>query len=164
MNKTALVKHSVRIAGHATSVSLEPAFWQALCDIAARRGIPVNALLTEIDAARGGNLSSAVRLFVLECCRRGELTPRPRVVIYTSIADPPGRRTGRSNPALRDRRARPIPGMRRRAQFVELLGRRALRDLALGAHRAFTALSDTRIRRGSRTRGEHRSFQRVFSG
>ena len=38
MNKAALVKHSVRIAGHATSVSLEPAFWQAMRDIAARRG------------------------------------------------------------------------------------------------------------------------------
>ena len=46
MNKAALVKHSVRIAGHPTSISLEPAFWQALCEIAARRAIPVNALLT----------------------------------------------------------------------------------------------------------------------
>lgn len=73
MDKAAPVKHSVRIAGHATSVSLEPAFWRALCEIAARRGIPVDALLTAIDAERGGNLSSAIRLFVLECCRRGEL-------------------------------------------------------------------------------------------
>ena len=76
MNKTALVKHSVRIAGHATSVSLEPAFWQALCEIAAQRGTPVDTLLTEIDAVRGSNLSSAIRLFVLESCRRGELPPR----------------------------------------------------------------------------------------
>ena len=75
MNEGVLVKHSVRIAGHATSISLEPAFWQALCDIAARRRIPVSALLTEIDAGRGGNLSSAIRLFVLESCRRGELVP-----------------------------------------------------------------------------------------
>ena len=75
MSKAALVKHSVRIAGHPTSVSLEPAFWQALCDIAARRRIPVSALLTEIDAGRSGNLSSAIRLFVLESCRRGELVP-----------------------------------------------------------------------------------------
>jgi predicted DNA-binding ribbon-helix-helix protein len=74
-NKAALVKHSVRIAGHATSVSLEPAFWQALCEIAARREIPLNALLTEIDAERHGNLSSAIRLFVLDSCRRGELAP-----------------------------------------------------------------------------------------
>ena len=76
MSQAALVKHSVRIAGHATSVSLEPAFWRALCEIAARRGVPVNALLTEIDAERCGNLSSAIRLFVLESCRRGELPPR----------------------------------------------------------------------------------------
>ncbi|MGE0258960.1 MAG: ribbon-helix-helix domain-containing protein, partial [Alphaproteobacteria bacterium] len=71
----ALVKHSVRIAGHATSVSLEPAFWQALRAIAARRKMPVTALRTEIDAERSGNLSSAIRLFVLESCRRGEYPP-----------------------------------------------------------------------------------------
>jgi len=76
MNGAAPIKRSVRIAGHATSISLEPAFWQALCEIAAQRGISVNALLTEIDAVRGGNLSSAIRLFVLESCRRGELPPR----------------------------------------------------------------------------------------
>ena len=76
MNEAAPVKRSVRIAGHATSISLEPPFWQALCEIAAQRGISVNALLTEIDAVRGGNLSSAIRLFVLESCRRGELPPR----------------------------------------------------------------------------------------
>ena len=73
MMKASLVKHSVRIAGHPTSVSLEAAFWQALCEIAARRNLSVNALLSTIDAERNGNLSSAVRLFVLECCRRGEL-------------------------------------------------------------------------------------------
>jgi predicted DNA-binding ribbon-helix-helix protein len=71
--KNIMVKHSVRIAGHATSVSLEPAFWEALGEIAARRGLPVNDLLTAIDAGRSGNLSSAIRLFVLESCRRGEL-------------------------------------------------------------------------------------------
>jgi predicted DNA-binding ribbon-helix-helix protein len=72
-----LTKHSVRIAGHATSVSLEAAFWEALCEIAARRHLSVNALLSQIDAKRGGNLSSAIRLFVLESCRRGELSPAP---------------------------------------------------------------------------------------
>jgi len=73
MSEATLVKHSVRIAGHATSVSLERAFWAALRAIAARRGVAVNALLAAIDAERSGNLSSAIRLFVLECCRRGEL-------------------------------------------------------------------------------------------
>jgi len=68
-----VVKHSVRIAGHLTSVSLEAAFWQALGEIAVRRRVSVAALLSAIDAARTGNLSSAVRLFVLDSCRRGEL-------------------------------------------------------------------------------------------
>ena len=67
------IKRSVRIAGHATSLSLEAPFWDALVEIAARRGRSVATLLSEIDAARSGNLSSAVRLFVLDCCRRGEL-------------------------------------------------------------------------------------------
>jgi predicted DNA-binding ribbon-helix-helix protein len=73
MRRTLLIKHSVRIAGHATSVSLEAAFWDGLCELAARRHLSVNALLSEIDAERGGNLSSAIRVFVLESCRRGEL-------------------------------------------------------------------------------------------
>jgi len=71
--KASLVKHSVRIAGHATSVSLEVAFWEALGEIAARRHVSVNTLLSAIDAERSGNLSSAIRLFVLASCRRGEL-------------------------------------------------------------------------------------------
>ena len=68
-----LVKHSVKIAGHATSVSLEAPFWQALCEIAEVRRQSVSTLLAEIDRERAGNLSSAIRLFVLESCRRGEL-------------------------------------------------------------------------------------------
>jgi predicted DNA-binding ribbon-helix-helix protein len=74
-NPTAVVKRSVRIAGHATSVSLEPEFWEALRDIALSRRISVNSLLATIDVERSGNLSSAVRVFVLDSCRRGELAP-----------------------------------------------------------------------------------------
>ena len=77
MSGARLVKHSVRIARHATSVSLEAAFWEALHEIAARRRISVSALLSQIDAERSGNLSSAIRLFVLESCRRGELRDDP---------------------------------------------------------------------------------------
>ena len=73
MENARLVKHSVRLAGHATSISLEAPFWEALCEIAARRRQPVSALLERIDAERSGNLSSAVRLFVLDSSRRGEL-------------------------------------------------------------------------------------------
>lgn len=74
MSDAAIVKRSVRIAGHATSVSLEAAFWRGLRDIAAARGSSVNALLTAIDAGRNGNLSSAIRLFVLDSARSGELS------------------------------------------------------------------------------------------
>ena len=61
-----VVKRSVAIAGHRTSVSLEAPFWDALKDIAAVRGASVQALVSAIDAGRGGaNLSSAIRVFVL---------------------------------------------------------------------------------------------------
>ena len=59
-------KRSVLIAGHATSISLEPMFWKALEKTARERGCPVNAIVAEIDAARldapsPPNLTSAVR-------------------------------------------------------------------------------------------------------
>jgi predicted DNA-binding ribbon-helix-helix protein len=60
-----LRKHSVRIAGHLTSLSLEDAFWEELKRLAKERNQSLNALITEVDAARTGNLSSALRLFVL---------------------------------------------------------------------------------------------------
>jgi predicted DNA-binding ribbon-helix-helix protein len=58
-------KRSVIIAGHRTSVSLEPEFWAALKDIALRRNVSINELVTEIDGQRRGNLSSALRVHVL---------------------------------------------------------------------------------------------------
>ena len=61
----ALQKRSVLIAGHSTSVSLEAAFWDALKAIAASRCCSVNALVERIDGTRSGNLSSALRVFVL---------------------------------------------------------------------------------------------------
>jgi predicted DNA-binding ribbon-helix-helix protein len=74
---SALRKHSVTIAGHRTSLSLEDAFWHRLQAIAAGRGISVGALIEQIDRARAergepaGNLSSAVRIFVLEESAQG---------------------------------------------------------------------------------------------
>jgi len=63
---TRVVKHSLSIAGHRTSVSLEAAFWQELKAIAARRDIGIAALVGEIDSGRKeANLSSAIRVFVL---------------------------------------------------------------------------------------------------
>ena len=64
-------KHSVVIAGHRTSVSLEDIFWIRLRAIASRDGISLNQLITRIDAERSGNLSSALRVFVV---RDGEAT------------------------------------------------------------------------------------------
>ena len=59
-------KHSVIIAGHSTSVSLEPEFWSALRQIAKSEGLSAAALLEKIDAERGErNLSSAARVYVL---------------------------------------------------------------------------------------------------
>lgn len=64
-------KRSVVIAGHRTSVSVENAFWQALLEIAGERGMSVNQLITEIDRRRAGNLSSAIRLYVLAVAAKG---------------------------------------------------------------------------------------------
>jgi predicted DNA-binding ribbon-helix-helix protein len=62
-----IVKRSLSIAGHRTSVSLEEAFWRELKRLAAQRGQKPSALVAEIDAARSSaNLSSAIRVFVLE--------------------------------------------------------------------------------------------------
>lgn len=69
-----LRKRSVVIAGHRTSVSLENAFWQALSRIADARKLSMNALIAEIDRDRPGNLSSALRVFVL---REFESRPSP---------------------------------------------------------------------------------------
>jgi predicted DNA-binding ribbon-helix-helix protein len=64
------VKRSVTIAGHQTSISLEPAFWQAIETAAAARSLPLNALIAEIDAIRilaeePPNLASALRTWLL---------------------------------------------------------------------------------------------------
>lgn len=63
-------KRSLILAGHRTSIALEPEFWTALEEIAAARGISVTALLREIDERREtDNLSSAVRVTVLSWYR-----------------------------------------------------------------------------------------------
>jgi len=65
-----ILKRSVMIAGHRTSVTLEEPFWTVLREIAAARSLSVAALIGEIDGARDGqNLSSAIRVFVLESVR-----------------------------------------------------------------------------------------------
>ena len=67
-------KRSVLIAGHATSISLEPAFWVALREAAEAEQLPVNALVARIDAERietdaPANLASAIRVWLFERAR-----------------------------------------------------------------------------------------------
>jgi predicted DNA-binding ribbon-helix-helix protein len=75
-----LTKHSLLIAGHRTSVSLEDAFWDALKQVASTQGSSVAALVAEIDADRGdANLSSAIRVYLLKWLARPANTePRAR--------------------------------------------------------------------------------------
>ncbi|MDF2116694.1 ribbon-helix-helix domain-containing protein [Roseiarcaceae bacterium H3SJ34-1] len=70
-------KHSLVIAGHRTSISLEAAFWHALKDIARDQGVSLAALVSEVDSRRGAaNLSSALRVFVLaETQAKATMTP-----------------------------------------------------------------------------------------
>ena len=65
--KSPVIKRSIVIAGHKTSVSLEDAFWKGLKDIAVGRRTTLSDLVAAIDSGRRhGNLSSAIRLFVLD--------------------------------------------------------------------------------------------------
>ena len=84
--KSPVVKRSIVIAGHKTSVSLEDAFWKCLKEIANGREITLSDLVASIDTdRRHGNLSSAIRLFVLGIKNErfvrelsaGALTPSP---------------------------------------------------------------------------------------
>jgi predicted DNA-binding ribbon-helix-helix protein len=90
--KSPVIKRSIVIEGHKTSVSLEDPFWKGLKLIATKRGVTLSALVASIDAGRQqGNLSSALRLFVLDFYR-GQLTQeagdKPKA------APEPGRRSG----------------------------------------------------------------------
>jgi predicted DNA-binding ribbon-helix-helix protein len=86
--KSPVVKRSIVIAGHKTSVSLEDAFWKGLKDIATDRNVTLSDLVASIDTGRHqGNLSSAIRLFVLDHYRsqsqrggNGASSPRNEMV------------------------------------------------------------------------------------
>jgi predicted DNA-binding ribbon-helix-helix protein len=68
--KSPVVKRSIVVAGHKTSVSLEDAFWRGLKEIAGGRHVTLSDLVATIDSERRhGNLSSAIRLFVLDFYR-----------------------------------------------------------------------------------------------
>ena len=65
------VKHSVTLHGHRTSISLEAPFWAELREIARIKGMPINALVSEIDEGRGmdSGLASAIRVYVLQALK-----------------------------------------------------------------------------------------------
>jgi predicted DNA-binding ribbon-helix-helix protein len=72
MMKSSVVKRSIIIDGHKTSVSLEDAFWTGLKEIALAQGVTLSEMIAGIDTTRQqGNLSSAIRLFVLDQVRNG---------------------------------------------------------------------------------------------
>jgi len=72
-----LEKHSVTIAGHRTSISLERCFWRHLRAIAAARDISLNELVRQLDEARGGSLSGAIRAFVLQTLEKAQPHGQP---------------------------------------------------------------------------------------
>jgi predicted DNA-binding ribbon-helix-helix protein len=81
--KSPVVKRSIVVGGHKTSVSLEEAFWNSMKEISHERSVTLSELVGEIDTNRNqGNLSSAIRLFVLDHFRTLAVGPtggtRPR--------------------------------------------------------------------------------------
>jgi predicted DNA-binding ribbon-helix-helix protein len=84
--KSTVAKRSIVLAGHKTSISLEDAFWLALKDIASSRRTTLTDLINSIDTDREqGNLSSAIRLFVLNHYKAGAAShlsdSRPSAII-----------------------------------------------------------------------------------
>src|SRR5215831_13107206 len=93
--KSPVVKRSIVIAGHKTSVSLEDAFWKGLKEIAGGRDVTLSDLVSTIDSdRRHGNLSSAIRLFVLDYYRaqipghQAEQVGAPRDLMSVRTAQP----------------------------------------------------------------------------
>jgi predicted DNA-binding ribbon-helix-helix protein len=76
--KSPVVKRSIVVAGHKTSVSLEEAFWNGMKEISNERNLTLSELVGEIDGHRQqGNLSSAIRLFVLDYFRKRAVSGKP---------------------------------------------------------------------------------------
>ena len=97
--KSLILKRSVALAGHKTSVSLEDAFWRSLKEIAAYQHVTLCALLASMDSGRDhGNLSSAIRLFVLNFYRN-QLEGRDQSERVQAI--PPPSSIGRFEPPTR---------------------------------------------------------------
>jgi predicted DNA-binding ribbon-helix-helix protein len=88
--KSSIVTHSIIINGHKTSVSLEDEFWSGLKEIAQAQGATVSQTIAEIDKMRQqANLSSAIRLFVLDQERTGSRSAYPFVLPSRAHAPSP---------------------------------------------------------------------------
>jgi predicted DNA-binding ribbon-helix-helix protein len=88
--KSPVVKRSIILAGHKTSVSLEDEFWGGLKEIAGKRLMSLSTLVDTIDAQRqqGSNLSSALRLFVLNHYRARVCDMEARYGIHEVLSHP----------------------------------------------------------------------------
>ena len=76
-----VAKRSILLAGHKTSVSLEDEFWTALKEIAREEDVSVSALVLRVDGTRErGNLSSALRIFLLDHYRSRAAPAQPAVI------------------------------------------------------------------------------------
>jgi predicted DNA-binding ribbon-helix-helix protein len=85
--KSQVIKRSIVIAGHKTSVSLEEAFWRSLKEIARERSSTLSEVVAGIDSGRRhGNLSSAIRLFVLDHYQAGTNGSRPSAETMLDVA------------------------------------------------------------------------------
>ena len=84
--KSPVVKRSIVIAGHKTSVSLEDAFWEGLKEIASGRHETLSNMVGHIDGGRHqGNLSSAIRLFVLDHYRDHAVRERTPTLVPSEL-------------------------------------------------------------------------------
>ena len=96
--KSPIVKRSIMIAGQRTSISLEDAFWKGLKEIAAKHDMSVQSVVAAVHGGRHrGNLSSTLRLFVLEYYRTDSCKMSGR---HHDAGDPRDRREGRDRTAL----------------------------------------------------------------
>jgi predicted DNA-binding ribbon-helix-helix protein len=86
--KSSVLKRSIVVAGHKTSVSLEDEFWKSLKEIAGERGVTLQQLVATIDSDREhANLSSAIRLFVLGVYRHQHRQDRTRETLVPEVRE-----------------------------------------------------------------------------
>jgi predicted DNA-binding ribbon-helix-helix protein len=89
--QSSVVKRSIVVAGHKTSISLEDDFWRMMKEVAKEREVTLSELVAKIDSERQiGNLSSAIRLFVLRLCReklqKYEAADRTKEILANAIS------------------------------------------------------------------------------